>query len=154
MTSHEQFNGALYNYDIGLIKLATDIQFNNETQPIALGTTPVGDGKPAIFSGWGQTYSSHQNSEALLYLNDYVTVSERSCTAALYPQPVYDSQICAFEKSGHGVCNGDSGGPLVIDGKLHGIAGFVLPCGQGNPDTFTRITSYLSWINSTMENNK
>lgn len=152
MIAHEQFNGALYNYDIGLIKLITEIQFNSKVQPIALGKIPIDDGKPAIFSGWGQTYSSHQNSETLHYINNYVTISQRSCTAALYPQPVYDSQICIYNQKSSGICRGDSGGPLVIDGQLHGVAGLTF-CKKGIPDIVTRVTSYLSWINSTMENN-
>lgn len=65
--------------------------------------------------------------------------------------------MCAGEgRSGaSGGCHGDSGGPLVCEmgGKwyLHGAVSFGM---RGCPTThytvFTRITSYISWINEKM----
>ena len=46
---------------------------------------------------------------------------------------------------------GDSGGPLAVDGKVVGIASFVIPCGKGMPDVYTRVYSYLDFIKEAME---
>lgn len=60
---------------------------------------------------------------------------------------IRDSVICAFKKQGIGLCFGDSGGPLVARSKLIGIVSFgFIPCASGNPDGYTRVSSFLGWI--------
>lgn len=59
---------------------------------------------------------------------------------------IHHSTICTILKQGHGACYGDSGGPLVSAGKLIGVVSWGIPCAQGRPDAFTRVTSYLDWI--------
>lgn len=59
--------------------------------------------------------------------------------------------ICIKTTGGISTCNGDSGGPLVLaDGSntLIGATSFgiVFGCELGWPGVFTRITSYLDWI--------
>lgn len=59
--------------------------------------------------------------------------------------------ICIKTTGGTSTCNGDSGGPLVLaDGSntLIGATSFgiVFGCEIGWPGVFTRITSYLDWI--------
>lgn len=51
-----------------------------------------------------------------------------------------------------GVCHGDSDGPLAVNGELVGITSWgVVPCFFEGPDVFTRVTSYLDWIDKHME---
>lgn len=61
-----------------------------------------------------------------------------------------------------GICNGDSGGPLLSlsndQWSIYGISSFVLInrfgiCLTNKPSYYTRITSYLEWINTTIFNN-
>lgn len=71
-----------------------------------------------------------------------------------YPDSIKESNICVRTIGGISTCNGDSGGPLVHkDGNnttLIGITsfGYIYGCGceVGWPGIFTRITSYLDWI--------
>ena len=49
---------------------------------------------------------------------------------------------------------GDSGSPLVAENQIIGIVSFGKPCGVGVPDVFTKVSSYLSWINNTMTENE
>jgi secreted trypsin-like serine protease len=49
-------------------------------------------------------------------------------------------------------CMGDSGGPLVQDdGSLIGIVSWGVPCGQGMPDIFTKVSEYKDWIDSVID---
>lgn len=65
---------------------------------------------------------------------------------------IYDTLLCTLTSKGNGVlCHGDAGSPLVNEnGALVGIAlfNFALDkdCGTTQPDSFTRISSYLDWI--------
>lgn len=153
IVSHADYNPKVINNDVALLKVSTDIQFNNLVQPISLGSSIVGEGKKATLAGWGKTSTNGQASEALLYLDTYQTLSPQSCAAALYPNPTYESEICVFDRVSHGACQGDSGGPLIVDGYLHGITSWVIPCAVGRPDVFTRVASFLPWIKNVIANN-
>ena len=68
------------------------------------------------------------------------------------------SMICAgIEEGNPTTCLGDSGGPLVCmeNGKLSlvGVTSFVSSkaCSLDRPTGFVRVTSFLSWIRSHME---
>lgn len=41
---------------------------------------------------------------------------------------------------------GDSGGPLVVDSEQIGVVSWGTPCAKGKPDVFTRVYSYVDWI--------
>lgn len=44
-------------------------------------------------------------------------------------------------------CQGDSGGPFVINGELVGIISFGRDCGENIPGVYTRVPSFIDWIN-------
>lgn len=81
-------------------------------------------------------------------------VSHKSCRRALreYNEETYltDRHICALKGPLHGICFGDSGGPLVLrhSNELIGVVSFGLPCAEGVPDVFTRVSKYIGWIKS------
>lgn len=63
--------------------------------------------------------------------------------------------MCAVNKDGVGACQGDSGGPLVdvsdpANKALVGIVSFGIPCAKGYPDVYTRVYSFLDWIERNM----
>ncbi|RWS12015.1 hypothetical protein B4U79_07101, partial [Dinothrombium tinctorium] len=66
---------------------------------------------------------------------------------------VTNSQICAKGPSGQTACNGDSGGPLLCldaDGRAHlvGIVSYgTRNCPENRLSVFTRISSYIDFIN-------
>lgn len=45
---------------------------------------------------------------------------------------------------------GDSGGPLVVSGELVGLVSWGIPCGQGYPDVFTRVSEFSGWVKEKM----
>lgn len=64
----------------------------------------------------------------------------------------YFGTVCAYAgKSNAGVCSGDSGGPLVYNNKLIGVTSWWVPCGQGYPDGYTRVSEYVDWIEKNMK---
>lgn len=76
---------------------------------------------------------------------------------------ISDSQYCAHDSDPNGrkdTCQGDSGGPLQIippDTKVAhivGIVSFGLSCGTAYPSVYTRVASYVEWIESIVWPNK
>ncbi|XP_076132848.1 chymotrypsin-like elastase family member 2A [Alosa pseudoharengus] len=66
-----------------------------------------------------------------------------------------DKMVCAGGDGKVGSCMGDSGGPLNCQNsngiwEVHGIVSFGAPsCNQvQRPSVFTRVSAYVSWINS------
>ena len=70
------------------------------------------------------------------------------------PGMAFDSVICTKVAGGKDTCHGDSGGPLVVPDEsnravITGITSWGHSCGK-YPGVYTRVTSYLDWINSVM----
>ncbi|XP_063277221.1 chymotrypsin-C-like [Prinia subflava] len=71
-----------------------------------------------------------------------------------------DTMLCAGGDGLRAGCSGDSGGPLNCyrddHWEVHGIVSFGLVpyCNTyQKPTVFTRVSAYVDWIYSTMENN-
>ncbi|KAG8233804.1 hypothetical protein J437_LFUL008024 [Ladona fulva] len=90
-------------------------------------------------------------SDQLRYVSMPV-MSNDECSQ-VYGDVITDSKICTDTTGGRSSCNGDSGGPLVLmmnDGRYTevGIVSFgsSAGCEVGYPAAFTRVTSFLKWI--------
>lgn len=59
-------------------------------------------------------------------------------------------QICALAGFGRGICAGDTGSPLIADGRLIGLSSSAVPCAQGIPDVYTRVSEFHGWITATV----
>ncbi|XP_049767891.1 brachyurin-like [Schistocerca cancellata] len=81
-------------------------------------------------------------------------ISNEKCWKYYGRMSVTSSILCAQGDKNRSTCNGDSGGPLTVDHNgghiLVGVVSFgsVRGCEQGIPVAFTRVTSYLTWIES------
>lgn len=74
-----------------------------------------------------------------------------------HPFIITPSTLCAgYQEGRHDACKGDSGGPLMIKSDsnewiLVGIVSTGHLCAQPKrPGIYTRVTSYLDWLNRTM----
>lgn len=59
------------------------------------------------------------------------------------------SHICSHQPRGVGLCFGDSGSMLIANGQAVGVVvSGVRLCAQGRfaPDIYTRISTYIDWI--------
>ncbi|XP_062141278.1 serine protease snake [Drosophila sulfurigaster albostrigata] len=106
--------------------------------------------------GYGQIQFAGLSSKQLLKVS-LQHVTQQQC------QPHYQledlplglalSQMCAGDLRGVGdTCQGDSGGPLLMRSKnqwfVVGITSLGQGCASGPPSIYTRVSSYLDWIES------
>uniref|UniRef100_A0A1B0BMW1 Peptidase S1 domain-containing protein n=1 Tax=Glossina palpalis gambiensis TaxID=67801 RepID=A0A1B0BMW1_9MUSC len=152
---HEKWEPATLSNDISLIKLPVPVEFNNYIQPATLpkknGQYSTYDGEMVWASGWGKdSDSATAVSQFLRYIE--VPVLPRNDCTKYYAGSVTDKMICISGKDGKSTCNGDSGGPLIYkEGDTNYVIGatsfgIIIGCEKGWPGVFTRVTSYLDWI--------
>lgn len=143
IVSHDGFDSATAENDIALLKASSTI--GGGGGPLPIGTFTVGSGVTVTLSGWGRTVTGGSLPNDLQFIN-LVTISNTECAERHGANPIFESSLCTFTRSGEGACNGDSGGPLVANDVLVGLVSWGRPCAAGYPDVFTRMSSYISWI--------
>lgn len=148
----EDANHNLRN-DIALLRLDKAVRFGPKIKPICLpfGMRHLPNDVKLTVSGWGNALTFRDKPAKRA-----VTVplwNRDQCTNEISAD---ENQICAGE-TGKNSCNGDSGGPLMyqFEAKKMVLEGIVSQgystCGnQFFPVSFTRVRSYLNWIESKM----
>ena len=136
--------------DIGLIRTAKDIVFNQFVKPIQIRSTSIKEGETAIISGFGNMGAHLPQPMHLQYIKVRV-ISNAECKKSVFGDRITPVHFCTYKAVGVGVCNGDSGGPLTIDGKLVGVTSFGIPCGTGAPDVYARVEMFMGWLKENME---
>ncbi|XP_036325275.1 serine protease Hayan [Rhagoletis pomonella] len=166
--THPQYDGVTNYNDIALLQLNTSVEFTEFVRPIKLWTKPKLPLITAFAMGYGATSFARAPTQQLTDFN-MTLIANDECNQLLpqldeVPRGIISSQICAEDFVMHrDTCQGDSGGPLQynIRGKrrrnrvhyhLIGITSFGLLCRSPNPGVYTRIFSYLDWIERTVWN--
>ncbi|KAI7815317.1 Serine protease [Rhyzopertha dominica] len=148
---HSGWNPSTLVNDIALIKLSVPAQLNQYVQTINLPS--YGDasntfaGRLGTASGWGRPSDAATTiSDVLRYIETNI-ITNLLCNISFLGM-IQGSHICISGADGRSTCNGDSGGPLVVDNIQVGITSFgiALGCEVGWPAVFTRVTSFLNWI--------
>ncbi|KTG33218.1 hypothetical protein cypCar_00006916 [Cyprinus carpio] len=143
---HEHFRYPAHSeldYDIALVKAATDIQSSNFIHYACLPRKQI-NLKPGHYcwvSGWGDTRGGKEN----------VSLAEALNQAQL---PIIDYKTCRQKKFWGD--HGDSGGPLLCQvgrdrWEVYGIVSFG-PIGctvENKPSVFNHTTAYIPWIEAT-----
>ncbi|XP_043485155.1 chymotrypsin-2-like isoform X2 [Leptopilina heterotoma] len=142
---HPNYSSILIRNDLGLIQLEKAIEFTDKIKSITLPTDDFSKfGNSAVLSGWGTTSYPGKPPNELQHI--FLTViPQKECLSANFR--ITNNNICTLNKKGEGACHGDSGGPLVADDVQIGIVSWGKPCAKGQPDVFTRVYSYMNWIN-------
>lgn len=145
--AHPQFRQKIAKNDIGLVTVRGKIRFTSLIQPIPLANANVIDNQQCIVAGWGKSKQNGATSPNLQYIIARVW-STQKCKQSqrMKSFKVTDTNVCTFNKKGEGACGGDSGGPLVANWRLIGIVSWGGRCGSGSPDIFTKVSSYVKWI--------
>ncbi|KAK6329432.1 chymotrypsin-like elastase family member 2A [Coregonus clupeaformis] len=164
---HEHFRYPTHSeldYDIALVKAATDIVPNNHIRYACLPRKQINlkPGQYCWVTGWGDTRGGKENvslaealNQARLPIIDFKTCRQKK----FWGERVRDSMICAGFRDTEGppaACQGDSGGPLLCQlgrdrWEVHGVVSFG-PIGctvENKPSVFTRTANYIPWIEAT-----
>ncbi|XP_069688740.1 brachyurin-like isoform X1 [Periplaneta americana] len=149
---HEGYNSDTLANDIGLVKMS--VTYSTYISPISL--PPRSDqgntfaGQSVRVSGWGiNSDSATQLTENLQYV-DLTVITNQECNSVY--GVITSGMICVSTPGGKSTCSGDSGGPLIHSqngGYVQvGVVSFSAAsgCEAGLPAGFTRVTSYLDWI--------
>ncbi|XP_052785995.1 chymotrypsin B-like [Mya arenaria] len=161
---HERFIGGQTNInDIALVKLSKRIDISGRyARPACLPQQSDSfTNDICTVSGWGATYYDANGHAPITNQLEYVnlrTISNNECSYYLGSSHVHTSNICAGVTStgGQDACQGDSGGPLVCKRngvwEIAGVVSWGDGCGQARrPGVYTRVTSFLGWINQKMQ---
>ncbi|KAJ8918115.1 hypothetical protein NQ315_011572 [Exocentrus adspersus] len=149
---HEDYTPESNSNDISLIKTPNHIVTNNYIQIVKLAQSGAGpyDQYIGLVSGWGSSDSSPAVSAVLRQTYARI-ISNEVCSEFYEPGVVQSSTMCTYKNALAGPCNGDSGGPLVAgDGDVQvGLVSFLSSsdCRRNDPDGYTRISYYRTWIN-------
>eukprot|EP00158_Paraphelidium_tribonemae_P007338 Partr_v1_DN28204_c1_g1_i1_m76265 putative protease len=113
-------------------------------------------GDIATVIGWGATDEGGLASNVLLQVDVPIATNE-NCKKAV-GMNIADSMVCAGGARGKDACQGDSGGPLIAvdkstgDSVLVGIVSWGKGCARaGFPGVYTRVSSFMQWINEQIE---
>ncbi|XP_035457743.2 collagenase-like [Spodoptera frugiperda] len=159
-TLHPDYNATAagsrrLQHDIAVLTIAY-VRFSNEINvvPLPKGMTDTFVGRRAEVIGFGRTGEDIPIGFNQALRDVYVPVISNSACTEYYWYSLSDSQLCTNGTRGRGPCGGDGGAPLILryytgnSDLLIGLVSFshVRGCQSGNPTGYTRITSYMSWI--------
>ncbi|KAM3955049.1 LOW QUALITY PROTEIN: venom protease [Aphomia sociella] len=148
-----------YN-DIALLELNSDVEFESAIRPACLWRhSGYGEHRKAIATGWVIDPDTKETAKELQKVSLSLFGNE-DCDRRLantryrHWKGLIPSQMCAGELRGEDTCQGDSGSPLQIASKenqcifhIIGVTSFGKKCAEsGLPAVYTRISSYLDWI--------
>lgn len=174
---HENYNDKARTYlnDIALIKLQHEVEPKKFVRTLCLPSKEEeGDlavaGKYGYVSGWGVTRALEMGEETKKgdYSNELKYASYQIQRNALCKNSTTytfesDAMFCGGDgKGGNDTCSGDSGGVFVRQGKrgngyrwiATGIVSWGEGCAQENKyGYYTRVYSYIDWINKIMTEN-
>ncbi|KFM76137.1 Clotting factor B, partial [Stegodyphus mimosarum] len=163
---HPEYKRREHYNDIAVIRVKDSMDFSTNVRPICLPNSAEIRGKKlkgrdVTVTGWGDVEFGGQRASILREVTVKV-VDLPSCNQSYadmrgttIPQGLTSQFICAgVPEGGKDACQRDSGGPLMLfeNGAWHivGVVSFGYQCAQaGYPGVYTRITSYLPWLEVT-----
>ncbi|KAB0336618.1 hypothetical protein FD754_025601, partial [Muntiacus muntjak] len=151
---HPHYNDKTFENDIMLLQLAWKADMTDAVSPISLPRNfqKVNPGMMCSVAGWGRLEVNMPSADKLQEV-DLEVQSEQRCIAR-FRDYIPITQICAGDPNKRkNSYSGDSGGPLVCDGVAQGIVSYGDVYGTA-PNVYTRISSFLYWIQKTMRQYK
>ncbi|KAH3706226.1 chymotrypsinogen A-like [Dreissena polymorpha] len=157
---HPNYNvgSGAYPHDIALLELTSDADLSGTNKAIELATTGENfDRQTCEISGWGHTVTGTQPNKQIpdqLQETNGVIMTNSECTSSWGTNYAGSVHICINNRN-TGTCQGDSGGPMVcFRGTTPVLAGVtswgVSGCGTTYPSVYARVSTYRSWLDTTM----
>ncbi|XP_045478559.1 serine protease Hayan-like isoform X2 [Harmonia axyridis] len=139
--------------DLALVELNERVTYTDYVHPACLydkDDDPVG----MVVTGWGDTEMAGEGSN-ILQKAKLTAVPLQKCNVTYLTRAskyLLSTQICASDNKSD-TCQGDSGGPLQVQNianssvySIVGITSYGIGCGSKYPGIYTRVSSYLDWI--------
>lgn len=150
---HSGWNSRKLLNDISVIRIPST-SFTSRISPVRLPAAASSyssyTGDRVIASGWGLTSDSSKSVTNDLMFAVLEIVPNSVCAKTYGSSVVKASNICVSTPNAASTCSGDSGGPLVLESSKVQVGltsyGAKAGCELGHPAAFTRLTSYLEWI--------
>ncbi|XP_032514810.2 brachyurin-like isoform X1 [Danaus plexippus] len=160
VTVHPQWNTKAITNDIAIVKFPT-VALNNNIQVISLpSASDVSNnfaGMTATVTGYGKISDSQASFPPSTTLHHVsLNIITNAVCQRSFDLKLDASHLCTSGTNRVGTCDGDSGGPLMVTSQnkkiLVGIVsfGFGDSCSAGYPSVYTRVTSFLRWIQTQM----
>ncbi|XP_067641069.1 collagenase-like [Eurosta solidaginis] len=153
ITVHPEFEIETARNDISLIKIPA-VTCTLAIQPVSLPNRasryPAYVHKTVVASGWGYTSDTSTLNSPVLQFANFRVISNEVCAKSYDSSIIDNGKICTATDNHIKLLSGDSGGPLVLaSSKIQiGIMSIVsmVGCETDVPPAYTRVTSYLDWI--------
>ncbi|ETN61379.1 chymotrypsin BII [Anopheles darlingi] len=144
-------------HDLAIVTLERSVSLSSGVLPACLWTSTTVPFRRLEATGFGQTSFGGERTPILLKVQ--LSPVETAACRQFYPntrarpQGLLDGQMCASDTK-MDTCNGDSGGPLQIKLMANnrlipfivGLTSLGRFCGTSTPSVYTRIATYLDWI--------
>ncbi|XP_067636369.1 collagenase-like [Eurosta solidaginis] len=151
--AHPEFDWESKLNDIALIKIPA-VKYSAVIRPVSLpkcdSSYPTYVDETVVASGWGLTSDRDTSSSPVLQFANMKVISNEVCAEEYGSSVIKTGHLCTSTDNRIGPCVGDSGGPLVLTSLMLqiGIMSFHSEdgCEAGLPAGYTRVTSYLGWI--------
>ncbi|XP_047105926.1 serine protease snake-like [Schistocerca piceifrons] len=164
LVRHPEYKGPSKYNDIALLRLSERVDFNKFIRPACLYTHDKFSVSKTVATGWGKIEYAGKTSDTLRKVVLDIIDNEmcnnlwkslRKLTSL--PRGIAPSMMCAgVLTGGKDTCQGDSGGPIQISTKgnqcvyhVIGVTSFGSYCaGEDSPGIYTRLSSFIPWIES------
>lgn len=101
---HEKYNGITdVDNDVGLIKVASDIEFNDYVQPVKVNKEPLKGGEELRALGWGQVQSQVEDYPLNLQELHVKALTNEECKKISPVAP--STQVCTLLAKDYGICS-------------------------------------------------
>ncbi|XP_059622744.1 chymotrypsin-1-like [Phlebotomus argentipes] len=148
IVNHPGYVGSTLANDISCLQTQATLTWSGTVNFLEMGSNFIGGGAQATAAGWGRVGANLPLANTLQWLNVNTMTNDdcRNAHNAVNRQFVHDNTICTFTRQGEGMCNGDSGSALFIGNSAIGVVSWGIPCAQGFPDNFARVSSHRAWL--------
>lgn len=155
---NDRYNPETNANALSLIKLSKSVEFTDKIQPALLpnDTDDLLKYRRVMAIGWDLKSTNTPAESSKLQSITLEIVRTENCAEFL--PPTMDTNICTEGENEKDVCNGDAAGPLVLESDKRTLVGLtnignITGCHRGIHQAYSRISSYVDWINMTMEIN-